>query len=171
MVSFWHETSLETHLKLCLDLTSSFVLQGPANNRALRLRVISFLHRMVECLGPHFLPYLPDFLSALMQSTSDKTDLMDVFTLVHQFITRYKAAFHPLLLSVSHSNIFLMCTAQLRPILAFWSYFQYSTKAVDYHDKTHSNLETNNRRGSLFLWKAVIPKYIKSQLRIPKIDL
>ena len=85
---------------ILLKTQLALALQVAPSNRALRLRVISFLHRMVECLGQQFLPYCPDFLSALLQSTSDKIDLMDVFTLVLQLITRYKAAVHPLLLSV-----------------------------------------------------------------------
>ena len=56
---------------------------------------------MVECLGPHLLPYLPAALSTLMPTTSSVSDLADVLTLLTQFITRYKAALQPLLASVS----------------------------------------------------------------------
>ncbi len=63
--------------------------------------MISFLHRLVECLGPHLLPQLPQVLTAVMPPDTDRTDLQDSFTLVHQLVTRYKAALRPLLLPVS----------------------------------------------------------------------
>lgn len=75
-------------------------MQAAPTNRAFRVRVISFLHRLVECLGAHMLPYLPDALSALMPPQTDRPDLVEVFTLVNQLITRYKAALQPLMASV-----------------------------------------------------------------------
>lgn len=68
----------------------------------MRARVISFLHRLVECLGPRLLPSLPNALSALMPAETDRADLLEVFNLVNQLITRYKAALEPLMASVSH---------------------------------------------------------------------
>ena len=76
-------------------------MQAAPNDRALRTRVISFLHRLVECLGPHLLPYLPDALSALMPPSTDRADLTDIILLLNQLMTRYKAALQPLLASVS----------------------------------------------------------------------
>lgn len=78
-------------------------MQAAPHNRLFRARVISFLHRLVECLGPHLLPYLPGALSALMPQGMDRADLVEVFTLINQLITRYKAALEPLLASVRPS--------------------------------------------------------------------
>ena len=72
-------------------------MQVAPGNRAIRSRVISFLHRMVECLGPHLLPYLPPALSALLRPTSDASDLADVLSLLQQLVVRYKATLSPLL--------------------------------------------------------------------------
>ena len=66
-------------------------------NRALRARLISFLHRLVECLGERLLPYLPPALSALLPLTADASTVSDVCALLSQLAIRYKAALAPLL--------------------------------------------------------------------------
>ena len=66
-------------------------------SKALRGRVISFLHRLVECLGERLLPFLPAALSALLPVTADASDVTDVSALLSQFAQRYKAALAPLL--------------------------------------------------------------------------
>ena len=70
-------------------------------NRVLRARMISFLHRLVECLGERLLPYLPPALSALLPMTADASTVSDVCALLSQLAIRYKAALAPLLAEVS----------------------------------------------------------------------
>lgn len=69
-------------------------------NKVLRGRVISFLHRLVECLGDRLLPYLPSALAALLPVTADAADVGDVSALLSQLAIRYKAALAPLLAKV-----------------------------------------------------------------------
>lgn len=80
------------------------MLQAFPEDRALRLRVISFLHRLIECLGSHLLPRLPEVLSTVIPPMTDKNDLLDIFTLLNQLVTRYKSAAKPLLNAVSISS-------------------------------------------------------------------
>ncbi len=63
--------------------------------------MISFLHRLVECLGDRLLPYLPSALSALLPLTADASTVSDVCALLSQLAIRYKAALAPLLAEVS----------------------------------------------------------------------
>ena len=77
------------------------MLQAFPEDRSLRLRVISFLHRLIECLGGHLLPRLPEVLSTVIPQRTDKNDLLDIFTLLNQLVTRYKAAAKPILSAVS----------------------------------------------------------------------
>lgn len=76
-------------------------MQAAPKNRALRLRVISFLHRLIECLGPHLLQRLPEVLSTVIPPQTDRNDLLDIFTLITQLITRYKIAAKSILAAVS----------------------------------------------------------------------
>ncbi|CAK0782799.1 hypothetical protein CVIRNUC_005994 [Coccomyxa viridis] len=69
-------------------------------NRVLRGRLISFLHRLVECLGERLLPYLPPALSALLPLTADASTVSDVCALLSQLALKYKAALVPLLAEV-----------------------------------------------------------------------
>ncbi|CAL8470725.1 g10267 [Coccomyxa elongata] len=69
-------------------------------NKVLRGRVISFLHRLVECLGDRLLPFLPAALAALLPVTADAADVSDVHALLSQLAMRYKAALQPLLAKV-----------------------------------------------------------------------
>ncbi len=66
----------------------------------LRGRVISFLHRLVECLGDRLLPYLPQALAALLPVTANAADVADVSALLSQLAIRYKTALAPLLTKV-----------------------------------------------------------------------
>jgi hypothetical protein len=70
-------------------------------SKLLRGRVISFLHRLVECLGDRLLPFLPSALSALLPVTADAADVSDVSALLSQLAIRYKAALGPLLAKVT----------------------------------------------------------------------
>ena len=76
-------------------------MQVLPENRVLRTRMISFLHRLVECLGDRLLPYLPSALSALLPLTADASTVSDVCALLSQLAIRYKAALAPLLAEVS----------------------------------------------------------------------
>ena len=60
-------------------------------NRVLRARMISFLHRLVECLGDRLLPM-----------TADASTVSDVCALLSQLAIRYKAALAPLLAEVRY---------------------------------------------------------------------
>jgi exportin-T len=72
------------------------------SSKVLRGRVISFLHRLVECLGDRLLPFLPAALAALLPVTADATDVSDVHALLSQLAMRYKAALQPLLAKVAY---------------------------------------------------------------------
>ncbi len=64
--------------------------------------MISFLHRLVECLGDRLLPYLPAALSALLPMTADASTVSDVCALLSQLAIRYNAALAPLLAEVRY---------------------------------------------------------------------
>ena len=76
-------------------------MQVLPENRVLRGRQISFLHRLVECLGERLLPYLPPALSALLPLTADASTVSDVCALLSQLALKYKAALVPLLAEAS----------------------------------------------------------------------
>ena len=71
-------------------------------SKALRGRVISLLHRLVECLGERLLPSLPAALAALLPATADAADVTDTAALLGQLAQRYKAALAPLLAKVPY---------------------------------------------------------------------
>lgn len=58
------------------------------SNKLLRTRFISSVHRLVECLGPTLLPYLPTALEVLVSSESDAADLSEVLSLVNQLMLK-----------------------------------------------------------------------------------
>eukprot|EP00884_Botryococcus_braunii_P015515 jgi/Botrbrau1/2647/Bobra.0203s0001.1 len=70
------------------------------NNKGLRGRVISYLHRMVECLGETIIPFLKPALLALLPLSAEPADICDALALLNQLVARYKAALQPLLLEV-----------------------------------------------------------------------
>ena len=86
-------------LQWCLSCTHPLAhhLQALPGNRALRGRVISFLHRMVECLGERLLPTLPAALAALLPAAADAGEVGDVAALLQQLAARFRAALLPLL--------------------------------------------------------------------------
>lgn len=53
-----------------LEVAVAAPAAAPAN-KPLRARFISFVHRMVECLGPALLPYLPPALEVLLSTQAD----------------------------------------------------------------------------------------------------
>ncbi len=53
-----------------LEVAVAAPAAAPAN-KLLRSRFISFVHRMVECLGPALLPYLPPALEVLLSTQTD----------------------------------------------------------------------------------------------------
>ena len=95
------------HHTVCLPLhmgriqgSSSIPVQAVPGDKALRTRVLSFLHRMVESLGPHLLPMLPSAVRSLLPADSQAPALTDVLALLHQLAVRYKAALEPLMSEV-----------------------------------------------------------------------
>lgn len=59
-------------------------------NRPLRARVISFVHRMVECLGAAVLPHLPPLLLILLGPASECPDVCEALQLLVQLAGRFK---------------------------------------------------------------------------------
>eukprot|EP00892_Ulva_mutabilis_P003832 jgi/Ulvmu1/1820/UM119_0038.1 len=58
-------------------------------NRMLRARFISYLHRMVECLGTQLLPFLPQSMAALLPRDCDTSDVTTALRLLNQLIAKY----------------------------------------------------------------------------------
>lgn len=69
-------------------------------HKLLRARFISFLHRMVETLGPGIVPFLPTVLEALLYTNADVLDVLDVLALLNQLMTKFKGALAPLIAEV-----------------------------------------------------------------------
>ncbi len=82
------------------------------SNRALRGRVISFVHRMVECLGERLLPTLPAALAALLPAAADAGEVGDVAALLQQLAARFRGALLPLLAKARRA---LACGRKRRP--------------------------------------------------------
>lgn len=80
------------------------LLQVSSDDRGLRARVISLVHRLVECLGPAALPALPAGVRALLPPDAAAPALADVLALLHQLAVRFKAALAPLLAEVGPPN-------------------------------------------------------------------
>ncbi|KAL3158479.1 hypothetical protein ABBQ38_010711 [Trebouxia sp. C0009 RCD-2024] len=98
-------TALEAALRIPQQLPTS---------KPLRVRFISFLHRMVECLANRMLPYLPTAVEVLMHVSADCQDMCDVVALLNQLMLRYKTSLQDLLkeaLPVCMSRIHSMLTA------------------------------------------------------------
>ena len=77
--------------------TSKTTWQAVPDQKALRARVISFLHRMVECLGERLLPCLAPALAALLPPAAYASEVADVVALLSQLALRYKASVLPLM--------------------------------------------------------------------------
>ena len=91
-------TRPSTHFPLLFTPMPS--TQAVPGDKALRTRVLSFLHRMVESLGPHLLPSLPSAVRSLLPADAQAPALTDVLALLHQLAVRYKAALEPLMSEV-----------------------------------------------------------------------
>lgn len=76
--------------KQTLDVLLQVPLAFP-NNKLLRSKVISFLHRMVETLGTAVFPYLPRAMEQLLVESEAK-EMTDFLVLVNQLICKFKAA-------------------------------------------------------------------------------
>lgn len=59
-------------------------------HRGIRSRLLSFLHRMVETLGPAVLPFMPEVFNTLLQPGADAAQLSDALTLLFQLVSRFK---------------------------------------------------------------------------------
>jgi len=82
-------------------LTNVIVIpQKLPRHKLLRARFISFLHRMVETLGPGIVPFLPTVLEALLYNNADVLDVLDVLALLNQLMTKFKGALAPLIAEV-----------------------------------------------------------------------
>lgn len=58
-------------------------------NKLLRARFISYLHRMVECLGSQLLPMLPQTLAALLHRDCDAWDMCSALRVVCQLTVKF----------------------------------------------------------------------------------
>lgn len=58
-------------------------------NKMLRARFISYLHRMVECLGAQVHPFLPQALAALLPRDCDTVDVTTALRLLNQLIAKF----------------------------------------------------------------------------------
>ncbi|KAG1677608.1 hypothetical protein FOA52_010389 [Chlamydomonas sp. UWO 241] len=67
------------------------------SNKLLRSRFISSVHRLVECLGPTLLPFLPAALEVLVLTQEDAADLTEVLVLTNQLLLKFKDAMLSLL--------------------------------------------------------------------------
>ncbi|GAQ89651.1 tRNA exportin [Klebsormidium nitens] len=74
-------------------------LQRLPKNKSLRSRVISFVHRMVECLGTNIFPLLPAAIQQLLVDCEAK-DMMEFIQLANQLMAKFKAAVSPLLVEL-----------------------------------------------------------------------
>jgi len=82
-------------------LTNAIAIpQKLPRHKLLRARFISFLHRMVETLGPGVVPFLPTVLEALLYTNADVLDILDVLALLNQLMTKFKGALTPLIAEV-----------------------------------------------------------------------
>jgi exportin-T len=66
-------------------------------NKLLRARFISYLHRMVECLGAQLLPMLPQTLAALLYRDCDVWDMCSALRVVYQLTVKFPADISELL--------------------------------------------------------------------------
>jgi hypothetical protein len=81
-------------LETLLRIPGGMLTRGP-----LRSRFISFLHRMVECLGATVLPYLPRALEVLT-AAAEAPEVADVAALIVQLSLRFRGALSGLLAEV-----------------------------------------------------------------------
>lgn len=61
-----------------------------SGHRGVRGRLLSFVHRMVETLGPAVLPFMPEVFTTLLQPGADAAQLIDALTLSFQLVSRFK---------------------------------------------------------------------------------
>ncbi|XP_074583228.1 exportin-T-like isoform X2 [Curcuma longa] len=78
-------------LGVVLEILVSF-----PNIRALRNKITSFIHRMVEILGASILPFLPMLLKHLLVE-SEPEDMVDFLVLVNQLICKFSTSLEPIL--------------------------------------------------------------------------
>jgi hypothetical protein len=71
-----------------LDVALQVPQQLP-RNKILRVRFLSYLHRMVECLGSCMVPFLPRAFDALLHDQCDAGDIGDVVRLVLQLLAAF----------------------------------------------------------------------------------
>eukprot|EP00898_Chlorokybus_atmophyticus_P004220 jgi/Chlat1/479/Chrsp103S00979 len=71
------------------------VLQTLPQVKALRGKVISFVHRMVDCLGTSLFPYLPVAIQQLLLD-SEVRDVLEFIQLMNQIMSKFKAAILPI---------------------------------------------------------------------------
>ena len=64
------------------------VLSGLPAHSEVRAQCIFLLHRMVACLGPNLVPYLPSSLPSLI-STTNSQNALETFQLINQFVAKY----------------------------------------------------------------------------------
>jgi hypothetical protein len=75
-------------------------------NKLLRARFISYLHRMVECLGSQLLPMLPQTLSALLHRDCDVWDMCSTLRVVYQLTVKFPTGISDLLKELLPSIVY-----------------------------------------------------------------
>ncbi|KAK9812733.1 hypothetical protein WJX72_002830 [[Myrmecia] bisecta] len=83
-----------------------------AGCKAVRARFISYLHRMVECLGGGVLPHLAAALEVLLWAGADAGDIAEVTALLNQLMLRFKDALQALL-----TEVLPVCVARIHAVL------------------------------------------------------
>lgn len=66
------------------------VLQAFPKNRALRGKVVSFLHRMIETLGSAMFPFLPTAFQQLLME-SEPREMVEFLVLMNQLMSKFKS--------------------------------------------------------------------------------
>eukprot|EP00210_Caulerpa_lentillifera_P004301 g4104.t1 len=80
------------------SLQLALQLPGYTKSTLVYIRVVSFLHRMVELLGNDTLMYLQNAFDVLLQQQEiDVCQIVELVTLLHQLVTHFKGEFVPLL--------------------------------------------------------------------------
>ncbi|KAL3700068.1 hypothetical protein R1sor_018090 [Riccia sorocarpa] len=95
--------SIGNLFKQTVDVILRILVVFP-KNKALRTRVISFLHRMVDVLGSAVFPVLPAAIQQLL-SDSEPKDLVEFILLINQLVSKFKVGMSNILQEVFPSVV------------------------------------------------------------------
>ncbi|XP_074565913.1 exportin-T-like [Curcuma longa] len=87
--------SIGIMFKKTLSVVLEILLSCP-NIRAMRNKITSFIHRMVEILGASILPFLPVLLKHLLVE-SEPEDMVEFLVLANQLISKFSTSLEPIL--------------------------------------------------------------------------